>query len=419
MLVEELSRATSLLRGVVASLGADLSGAEAARLTEGFSAVSKLAGAGMAICARAVAETGHHEGLGHLEAGSWLGELSGQPCAEARRLISTAGRLAGLPRLEEAFRAGELSAFEAAEVARGAAADPLRADELLAAARGGSLRQLRAEADRAEAAARSREEDEARHARIHAARHLRTWLDADGSLKGRFSLTPTEGALLLSGLEAEANHLFDLARRAGLREPRQAYLADALVAIVSGQAPTLAPGPPPSGGARSRGPAATRPARRGRPDATILFHVDLEALARGSLGPGEECVVEGGGHVPLSVVESYLETARIRLVVRDGCDVVAVVSAKRTIPAVLQTALCARDRTCVVPGCSSTFHLEIDHIVEFAKGGQTKLSNLCRLCRMHHAQKTQQGYRIEGGPGAWRWLPPPKAPPPAPRPRQG
>jgi hypothetical protein len=141
-----------------------------------------------------------------------------------------------------------------------------------------------------------------------------------------------------------------------------------------------------------------------------LFHVELEALRRGSLGPGEQCVVEGGGHVPLSVVQSYLDVARIFLVVKEGFDVTSIVSCKRTIPAALQTALCARDRTCVVPGCTSTFHLEIDHIVEFAKGGPTTLSNLCRLCRPHHALKTEQGYRIEGGPGHWRWVAPRRPP---------
>jgi len=444
VLVEELSKATSVLRAVVAGLDGDaLSGAEAARLVEGFSAVSKLAGAGMAICAKAVAETRYYERLGHGDAGSWLGEVWGEPAGAARRLISTAGHLVQLPELGEAFRAGELSASQAAEVARGGAADPLLEPELLERARKGSLRELRAHADKAEAAARSREEDEARHARIHAGRHLRTWLDADGSFKGRFCLAPTDGALFLSGVEGEANHLFDLARRAGLKEPREAYLADALVAIVSGQAggATVAghaggsgsfeaaqgsPGASSPGRPGGSSRAADRPARvaegasrgrrgrPGRPDATILFHVDLEVLRRGALSFGEECVVEGGGHVPLSVVQSYLDTARIRLVVSNGCDIVSVVSAKRTIPAALQTALAARDRTCVVPGCSSTFHLEIDHIVEFAKGGKTKLSNLCRLCRMHHGLKTQQGYRIEGGPGTWRWLPPPEASPPVP-----
>jgi hypothetical protein len=54
----------------------------------------------------------------------------------------------------------------------------------------------------------------------------------------------------------------------------------------------------------------------------------------------------------------------------------------------------------------------------------TKLDALARLCRFHHAQKTHEGYRLEGGPGHWRWLkpdgtevaarpPPPPRPPPA------
>jgi hypothetical protein len=49
----------------------------------------------------------------------------------------------------------------------------------------------------------------------------------------------------------------------------------------------------------------------------------------------------------------------------------------------------------------------------------TKLDALARLCRFHHAQKTHEGYRLEGGPGHWRWLKPDGAevvPPPRPPP---
>jgi 5-methylcytosine-specific restriction endonuclease McrA len=484
VIFEELSHSTSALRGVVANLDGDsLSGADAAALVERFSAISKLASAGIAICAKRVAETRYFKRCGHQDAASWLGERCGEPPGAARSLLATAGRLSGLSALDGALRAGELSPEQAAEVARGGRADPSSEGELIERARTGSLRELRGEADKAEASARSREQDEARYARIRAGRHLRTWLDADGAFKGRFALTPEDGALFVSGVESEANLLFDLARRAGLREtPREAYLADALVALVTGQsageraqsaqdrrgampASTSSPSAgesaarhpsesparsaasdPPSAGESgehrrgaspvasesperlsSRGSPSTgktgerrqggdpgaaqtgegpRSRRTGRPACTILFHVDIEALRRGSLAPGEECVVEGGGHVPLSVVQQYLDTARIHLLVKNGCDVVSIVSCKRTIPAVLQTALAARDRACVVPGCSSTFHLEIDHIVEFAKGGETKLSNLCRLCRPHHAMKSQEGFRIEGGPGNWRWVRP-------------
>jgi hypothetical protein len=443
VLLEELSEVTSALGRVVSCLDGDsLSGGDAAVLVERFSAISRLAAAGTAVCAGRVSRTRFFERSGHTSAESWLAATTGEANGAARSLLSTAARLNELPGLDAALRAGELSAPQAAEVARGAGAGPGAEAELLESARAGSLCELRAAADRIEAAARSREADEARHRRIGAQRHLRTWLDADGSFKGRFALAPEDGALLLSGLEAEANHLFDLARRAGLRERREAYLADALVAVVCGQAGGAAPaggvpvalaGGAPAGGGDGTpagggdgtpagggdgapagggdGAPAPVPGRGRRPECTILFHVDLEALRRGSLGPGEQCLVEGGGHVPLSVVQSYLDVARIFLVVKEGFDVTSIVSCKRTVPAALQTALCARDRTCVVPGCTSTFHLEIDHIVEFAKGGPTALGNLCRLCRPHHALKTEQGYRIEGGPGHWRWVAPP--PPPA------
>jgi hypothetical protein len=444
VLADELSKVTSTLGRVVKDIdGNALSGSDAAFLVERFSAISRLASAGIALCVKRVDETRHFERCGHKSAESWLGDRTGAPVGAARSLISTAGLLTDLPELEGALRAGELSTEQAAHVARGGAANPAAARDLLERARTGSLRELRDEADKIEAAARSREQDEARHARIRAARHLRTWLDADGSFKGRFSLTPENGALFLSGIEAEANHLFDVARRAGSREAREAYLADALVAIATGEAgaapsapgyvradgvageASAAHGPneaiagiprrhgvmPAGGPSGAEAEPIDRPATRPRPrrqDATILFHVDFEALRRGALGPGEECTVEGGGHVPLSVVQQYLDTARVRLLVESGCDVTSVFSCTRTIPASVQTALLARDRTCVVPGCGSTFHLEIDHIVEFAKGGKTMLSNLCRLCRMHHAMKTQEGYRIEGGPGKWRWIPPPR-----------
>ncbi|MGH9266238.1 MAG: HNH endonuclease signature motif containing protein, partial [Acidimicrobiales bacterium] len=53
--------------------------------------------------------------------------------------------------------------------------------------------------------------------------------------------------------------------------------------------------------------------------------------------------------------------------------------------------------------------LEIDHVDGWALTKVTTLDRLARLCRWHHHQKTYCGYRLEGGPGAWRWCGP--APP--------
>ena len=107
MLVDELSKVTSMLGGVMQHLdGSALSGSDAAILVERFSAISKLASAGIAICAKRVAETRHFERCGHKSVESWLGERTGSPTGAARSLISTAGLLSRLPELEGALRAG-------------------------------------------------------------------------------------------------------------------------------------------------------------------------------------------------------------------------------------------------------------------------------------------------------------------------
>jgi hypothetical protein len=97
-------------------------------------------------------------------------------------------------------------------------------------------------------------------------------------------------------------------------------------------------------------------------------------------------------------VQSYLDAAKVRLVVTDGADVRSVYSCRRNISRALDTALRARDRCWCVPGCGATFRLERDHIKEYARSGPTTLDNLCLLCSRHHKMKSTKGFRIEGSP---------------------
>ena len=126
----------------------------------------------------------------------------------------------------------------------------------------------------------------------------------------------------------------------------------------------------------------------------------------------------------MDVARDLLGDSLVQLVISDGANVRWVSSRKRTIPAVVRAALLARDdRRCVVPGCGARWGLEIDHWqVDFAAGGATELDNLALLCRTHHRLKTYRGFRLDGGPGAWRWVPPDRShtgtapsPPPAAR----
>jgi hypothetical protein len=434
------------LQGVVSSLDiSSLTGKSAADLVERFAKLENLSAAGKGLCAKRVADTGYYGCEGARDAGSWLASVSGESRGAANAAIETANRLELLPQLDEAFRSGELSDKQAHEVARAGWLDPDATDSLLRTARSGSLGGLRNAADQIAAAARSKEEDEERHRRIHEERHLRTWKTRDGAFTGRFSLTPEAGALLMGPLERVADAVFEEAWREGRRESHEAYLADALVLLASGEWPgdEQAGDEPSSGEPSDEEPGGDRPAgdglpddwptperrgepppdqpgrpvangtrrrRRYKPDYSIIMRVDLEALVRGYLLSGEECSIDGVGHVPVSVVQSYLDRAKLRLVVTEGVDIKSIFSFKRAIPVPLDTALHFRDRTCVVPGCNSSFHLERDHVHEFARNGPTTLSNLALLCPRHHRLKSTKGYRLEGPPGRWRWVKPDGSP---------
>jgi hypothetical protein len=52
-----------------------------------------------------------------------------------------------------------------------------------------------------------------------------------------------------------------------------------------------------------------------------------------------------------------------------------------------------RDKTCRFPGCSMPGKwCDIDHSVDWALGGETKVTNLLTLCRKHHALKHHSGW---------------------------
>lgn len=362
-----------------------LTGADAKMLVGFFSRLEHLAAAGKALCALRVASSGAFENDGHRHVGEWLAAESGDPVGGAVSLLEAAEALVKLPDLEEAFRSGELSASQAKEVAAAAICDPASTTELIDAAKSEGFETLRRRCAAVKAARASKEDQAETARRIHAARRLRTWTDTDGTFRLDARLSPDAGARLLTGLKGEADKIFAEARRSGARESSQAYLADALVALV------------------------TRPANDGphRPRALVHLRVDLEALRRGNTGPGEVCEIAGVGPVSVATARELLGDSIAKVLVTSATDVHAICNLGRSVPTRLYNALLERDRCCVVPGCSATHNLEIDHrVVPFADGGATELANLARICHHHHFLKTHEGYSLQGEPGAWVWVHP-------------
>ena len=131
------------------------------------------------------------------------------------------------------------------------------------------------------------------------------------------------------------------------------------------------------------------------PVATIIVRVDLEALRRGHVLPGELCELDGHGPVTVDVAKSLIDDAFLACVFTEAGDIRAVSHLGRTINAHLRTALALRDRHCVVPGCGVGYSLEIDHVHPLEHGGATELANLALLCHHHHRMKTYDGWTLE------------------------
>ncbi|MCQ1987857.1 DUF222 domain-containing protein [Arthrobacter sp. zg-Y844] len=84
------------------------------------------------------------------------------------------------------------------------------------------------------------------------------------------------------------------------------------------------------------------------------------------------------------------------------------VGRRRKVPAGLRRWLRARDGTCRFPGCRvSTANSDVDHTVDWAKGGPTVHGNLEHLCRRHHRFKTLGYWKAcQPVPGVIEWTSP-------------
>lgn len=80
-------------------------------------------------------------------------------------------------------------------------------------------------------------------------------------------------------------------------------------------------------------------------------------------------------------------------------------SDRRLAPPDLRRWVQARDQHCRFPGCTvPAIRCEVDHVLDWAKGGSTAPGNLQALCQRHHSMKQFTAWRVslgEGGVVAW------------------
>jgi hypothetical protein len=462
-----VTEALSLLGSFVADFEPGLySGEDAATLVELFARGEHLCATGKALAAKRATETELHRKDGSRSAAEWLATKTGDTVGGAAGSLQLADQMEDHQGLGDALRSGELSQTRAQKVAGVLKLDPDSEDELLKAARDPkeTNRQLADRCLRSKAKARSDEDNRAAYERIRTARYLRHYTDGDGAFRLEGLFTPDAGAKVLAALKPTRTVLFDEARRLGIRERPDAYEADALVALLTGerqrparaqrvesgrtdsgqrdtdlgdtgQGTTSESSRDPdadtdsgldsggSGSSRGSGSSGSDETEADQdstecfstafpPPASVHLRVDFAALRRGHLEGAECCEIPGVGPVPLETARELLGDAIVALVITKGSDIASVTHLGRTVRAPLRRALIERDQTCVIPGCDVREGLEIDHrIIPVVENGETALWNLARLCHWHHHLRHHKGFRLEGGPGDWQWLPPEKPPP--------
>jgi 5-methylcytosine-specific restriction endonuclease McrA len=383
---EEVRSALTTLEGVVREFEPKLLEAGDARtMLELFAKGERLCAAGKALTATRVEATGAYRGSGHRSAGDLLASVSGTTVGAAESTLKAAKRVEDLPATNEAFRSGDLSEAQTKEITAAASKSPKSEDRLVKMAkRRRPMKGLKEECARVIAA--SVEDDAAWDRHLHETRSAHLFTDR-GHLRLDLRLAPDRAIGFHAAVEAETDLLFREARGAGRKEPRAAYMADAIANLVDG------------------GPRKPIDAR---------IDVSDAALERGHVAEGEKCEIPGLGPIPVVAAKRLLRDARVTLLVRDDTDKITHVSSvTRTVPAKLRRWLEATYPVCGRQGCENTIGLRIDHIHEYSKGGVLDEHNAWRICGPCDDLKQHHRWRVIGTPAHYDLVPPDHAELPA------
>ena len=360
-----------------------VSAAQAEGVMERAARIEHMAATVKGLAAARMAETELWSLGGDKSPAHMLARRTGQTVSGAAQQLEAAKKLRDHPKTDAAARQGKLSPQQAAAITDAAAADPKVEDDLLDLAQRASLGELRDEAARRKAATEDQEE---KHRRIHAERHLRSWTGPDGAWRMTASGTPDAGARFMARIGPIADAIFNQARRAGRHEPTEAYLFDALMALAE------------EGEAAPRGRSGTT---------KVLVRVDFETLFRGHAAHGEVCEIAGYGPVPVSVVDEILARGDTFLaaVITKGTQVCGVAHLGRHPTAAQVSGLQWLYPTCAVEGCSAMAR-QWDHREDWAKTHRTPFDGMDGYCHHDHDKKTYEGWALVEGVGKRAFVPP-------------
>ncbi|HEY3831149.1 MAG TPA: DUF222 domain-containing protein [Acidimicrobiia bacterium] len=349
---EQLDGVNDVLASIAEDFDGDLfTGKQAQRIVCAAADIERFAVALKALAMRRVDQTDAWKSDGARSPESWLANKTGTTKSDAHGTVEFGAQLDDLPQVAAAVRKGQLSPGKAKMIAGAASKDPDSEAGLVALGKTGSMTALKNEC----VAARQRGVGEDATARIHARRSHRSWIDEEGAFRYQGVMPVEMGAKFKAALDGFTDQVFQDARRAGVREPYEAYAADAVIRMAEAATTNTTP----HGDDDGPTPAAPKyTASR----VHLVIHVDAAAWERGYTCPGETCEVAGVGPIDVASAKRMCGDAIVDIVVSKGVDVRTLAHAGRTVTKAQYAALIAEGYECNVEGCGNTRNLEIDHL---------------------------------------------------------
>ena len=320
---------------------------------------------------------------GFLSTVSWLVARFRLSRSRAADLVRLAHAMRQMPRVSEAFVAGEVPGSALRALADAHAVHPeafADSEELLVeAARSLPVRQLQQAVAHWKQLADERQGRLGQDDELHERRRLYASRTLFGMVRLDGDLDPETGECVLAALDAAVDAGARSAGESDGRTPAQRR-ADALGEICRGWLDR-----------------SDRPEVAGeRPHVSVV--VDLDVLTGRS---GGCCELERTGPVAVDVARRIACDASVsRIVLGPRSEPLDLGRRTPVVPASLRRAVVVRDSGCRFPRCDRPHGwCDAHHVVNWANGGPTSLSNLLLLCRRHHRLVHQGGFglRMEGG----------------------
>jgi hypothetical protein len=317
----------------------------------------------------------------------WLNFKCGLNLGAAREKVRVAHALKDLPKIAASMARGELSYSKVRALTRVACA--ATEDTLLMIALHGTAYHV----ERLVRGYRRAQEAEelSREARQHANRSLNYWFADDGSLMLKGRLPALAGAMLIKALDAALEATPEKEISADMEEEGsiayESRRADALARLAENFL------------AASDNPSSTADRYQ------VVVHVDAETLREHTAG---RCELERGPSIPAETARRLsCDASLLSVLENEHGEPLDVGRKTRSIPPAIRRALNTRDGGCRFPGCTHQRYVDAHHIEHWTDGGETKLSNLVTLCRLHHRLVHEGEIAIESlAGGGWRFLHP-------------